>query len=130
MTRVAACRCGALTATCRGEPLRNSVCHCHDCQRRSGSAFAAQARFPTLGVVTAGEARCWETTGVSGDAARFYFCPTCGSTVWYEHDGMPGTIAVAVGAFADDGFPPPTVSVYENRMKPWLRIVGDGIEHD
>ena len=46
MERVASCRCGQLTATCRGEPVRVSVCHCLNCQKRSGSAFAAQARWP------------------------------------------------------------------------------------
>ena len=130
MERVASCRCGALVATCRGEPVRVSVCHCHDCQRRSGSAFAAQARFPVADVVMLGASKCWETVGASGDAVRFHSCPTCASTVWYKHDGMPGLVAIPIGAFADDDFPPPMHSVYENRMKPWLRIVGTDIEHD
>jgi hypothetical protein len=45
-TRTASCRCGALRAICEGEPVQVSVCHCLECQRRSGSAFAAQARRP------------------------------------------------------------------------------------
>ena len=44
--QTASCRCGQLTATATGEPVRISVCHCLVCQRRSGSAFAAQVRFP------------------------------------------------------------------------------------
>ena len=130
MVRVATCRCGALTATCSGEPVRISVCHCHDCQRRSGSAFAAQARFAAADVATAGDVRSWETVRSSRQWSRFHFCPTCGSTVWYENEGLPGFVTVAMGAFADDDFPPPTASVYENRMKPWVRIVGEGIERN
>jgi hypothetical protein len=46
MTRTATCRCGQLSAVCTGEPIRVSVCHCYDCQRRSGSDCAFQAFFP------------------------------------------------------------------------------------
>ena len=45
-TRHAACSCGALKLTTTGEPIRVSVCHCLACQRRTGSAFGYQARFP------------------------------------------------------------------------------------
>ena len=55
MTRTATCRCGQLSATCTGEPVRGSVCHCYDCQKRSGSAFAVQARFPSEAVTISGE---------------------------------------------------------------------------
>ena len=46
MTRTATCQCGQLAVACEGDPVRISVCHCLDCQKRSGSSFAAQARFP------------------------------------------------------------------------------------
>jgi len=35
---------------------------------------------------------------------------------------------VAVGAFADPGFPPPRVSVYEQRRHSWLGLPDD-MEH-
>ena len=47
--RHASCSCGQLRIETSGEPFRVSVCHCLNCKRRSGSAFAVQARFnPTL----------------------------------------------------------------------------------
>src|SRR3546814_6254337 len=46
-----------------------------------------------------------------GDAVRFGFCPVCGSTLFYRLDGVPGTIGVPVGGFAEPDFPTPTVSV-------------------
>ena len=45
-TRTASCRCGQLQRDGAGDPVRVSVCHCLNCQKRSGSAFAAQARWP------------------------------------------------------------------------------------
>jgi hypothetical protein len=128
-TRLATCRCGQLKAECHGEPVRISVCHCLDCQRRSGSAFAAQARWPAAQVRTSGEASEWVHIGENGAATDFHFCPLCGSTVWYQGGGMPDLIAVAIGAFADPAFPTPRYSVWKVRKHDWLEITGEGVEH-
>jgi hypothetical protein len=66
--------------------------------------------------------------GDEGPGARFHFCPTCGSTVYYEPLGQEEYLAVPVGAFADPGFPAPTLSVYEERMHSWVGLP-EGIEH-
>lgn len=124
----AACRCGQLRVTCIGEPLRVSVCHCLNCQRRSGSAFAVQARFPTGNVHVDGETTDWSPDG--GEArTTFRFCPRCGSTVTYSSEAMPGITAVAVGAFADPAFPSPSVSGFEERRHSWTVVLGSDVEH-
>jgi hypothetical protein len=127
--RTATCRCGQLVARCTGEPVRVSVCHCLDCQKRSGSSFAAQARWPDDAVHWSGEHRCWSVVGGSGGRATFRFCPECGSTVGFQAERLPGLTAIAVGAFADPSFPPPVYSVYEERKHAWVDIVGEGVEH-
>jgi hypothetical protein len=43
-----------------------SVCHCLDSQKRSGSAFAAKARWPDTYVTVTGEAKPWVRTANSG----------------------------------------------------------------
>src|SRR3546814_12386839 len=45
-TYTATCRCGQLRAVCEGEPVRVSVFHCLECQKRSGGAFAAKEGWP------------------------------------------------------------------------------------
>src|SRR5271165_6507415 len=42
----AACSCGQLRLICQGDPVRVSMCHCFECQRRTGSTFGVQAWFP------------------------------------------------------------------------------------
>lgn len=128
--RHAACSCGAVTVTCAGALARVSACHCLDCQRRSGSAFAAQARWPDDRVSVSGETRPWTRVGDEGSSCTFHFCPTCGATMWYVLDSMPGVTAVPVGAFAEPGFPTPGFSVYENRRQPWAAIIGDAVVRD
>ncbi|MCB2062621.1 MAG: GFA family protein [Novosphingobium sp.] len=127
--RTASCQCGQLVVTCRGEPVRISVCHCLACQKRSGAPFAAQVRYPEDQVKITGESREWVRTADSGKRVEHHFCPQCGSTVWYRSRPHADAIAVSIGAFADPAFPAPWFSVYEQRRHPWVEIVGEGIEH-
>lgn len=127
-TRNASCSCGQLSAQVTGEPVRNSVCHCLACQRRTGSPFGQQARFPRADVQVQGRSSTWARVGDEGSRAVFHFCPTCGATVYYEMDALPDYLAIPVGAFADPGFPAPTVSVYEERMHWWV-VPPPGAEH-
>lgn len=118
--RLASCSCGRLTAQVVGEPVRISICHCLNCQRRTGGPFAEQARFRRQDVTPSGVSSTYTITGDEGTHARFHFCPTCGATVYYEMDAMPDYLAIPVGAFAEPGFPAPTVSVYESRKHGWV----------
>jgi len=127
-TRVASCSCGQLTATVEGDPVRISVCHCLACQRRTGSVFGAQARFPRAGVRFSGEGTEFVRVGDEGGRATFTFCPMCGATVHYTLSGLDDVIAIPVGAFADPSFPGPVFSVYEDRMHSWV-VMPEGIEH-
>lgn len=126
--RVAQCSCGQLRVTCEGDPVRVSICHCLACQRRTGSPFGQQARWHRDQVTIEGNATTYVRVGDSGGTITYRFCPTCGATVYYEIDAMPGMLAVPVGAFADPGFPPPVFSVYEARKHAWVTVPAD-IEH-
>lgn len=121
--RHAACSCGQLHLTCEGEPVRISMCHCLACQRRTGAVTSNQAWFPHAQVTEiAGKASEYTRVADSGNPVTFRFCPTCGSTVWWEAAFRPGLIAVAVGAFADPDFPPARHSVWEEHRHGWIDI--------
>ncbi len=129
-TRTASCSCGQLRLTCEGEPVRISICHCLECQKRTGAVFTTQARFPSEVVTIEGRAAQWTRLGDSGQSATFSFCPACASTVYWQAAGAPGFVTVAVGAFADPSFPPPRVSVYEERRHPWALAAAElPLEH-
>lgn len=98
------------------------MCHCRACQRRTGSAFGIQARFPEDRVTIAGRYTEYVRVSDEGEERTFRFCPDCGATVFYTVDAAPATIAVPIGAFADPGFPSPTVSVYGSRRHPWVSL--------
>jgi hypothetical protein len=128
-TRTASCRCGQLKATVSGEPVRVSVCHCLNCKKRSGSAFATQARWPAAQVQIEGRSKSFVKAADSGNRATYYFCPECGSDVHYENEGkFDGLVAIPLGAFDDPYFLTPHYSVWEKRKHDWVEISGD-VEH-
>ena len=120
--RIARCNCGQLRVATSAAPARRSVCHCLECQRRTGSAFGLNATWPADQVRIAGDSRSWERHGEEGHWVRSHFCPVCGTTLFWEIERRPDMVSVAVGGFADPAFPEPTVSVYGERRHPWLRI--------
>jgi len=120
--RTATCSCGNLRATTSGEPVRISICHCLECQRRTGSVFGAQARFDADRVKISGERSRYLRTADSGDSVFLFFCPHCGNTVYYQLEADMNIIAIPVGAFADPQFPAPGFSVYEARRHDWVQV--------
>ncbi len=86
-----------------GDPVRVSICHCLACQRRTGSSYGYQSRFPAQSVT------------ISGQSKQFI-----------RHSDEDAEIPV--GAFADPAFPRPQVSVWEERKHGWV-VVPDEAEH-
>ena len=127
--RLASCSCGQLRAEVLGEPSRVSVCHCYACQRRTGSVFGAQVCFARGSVAVKGNGTQFVRVGDEGGRFTFTFCPKCGSTVFYVEEGDEQHIAIPVGAFADAHFPPPTISVYEERRHSWVSLPDDVEEY-
>lgn len=120
--RTASCSCGQLRIEVQGEPRGVGVCHCLACQRRTGSVFAALAGYAAPYSVF-GDATEYVRTGDHGSRFRFRFCPICGTTVFHTEEGQEQSfVSVAVGAFADPGFPPPQDSVYDCRRHPWVQL--------
>ena len=99
-TRHAACSCGQLHLTIEGESVRISMCHCLACQRRTGAVFSNQASFRREQVTFTGKATTWNRTAESASVVTFNFCPTCGSTVYWENESFPGRVIVAIGKTA------------------------------
>jgi hypothetical protein len=120
--RRASCRCGQLSVSAAGEPVRVSICHCLACKQRSGSAFSYQARFPRSNMTFEGASKQFIRMADSGNRLVYHFCPDCGSTVYYYLESGPDLVAIPVGGFADPHFPQPKFSVYEARKNDWVQI--------
>jgi hypothetical protein len=122
ITRIAKCSCGQLQIDCPPEPAMVSLCHCLDCQRRTGSPFGISAFFDATATGISGSSKTFQRDSDSGFPITFHFCGTCGSTVFWYPSRKPEAVAVAVGCFADPSFPAPTRSVYDKRRHGWVVV--------
>jgi len=122
--RTARCSCGALRIEAEGEPDIVALCHCQECQRRTGAPFGVAAFYEADKVRVSGDANVWERS-TEGRKLSFRFCPVCGSTVYWRTDFYPTRIAIAVGAFADPHFPAPMRAVFEVTRHDWVALPDD-----
>ena len=125
----ASCRCGQLRAVAEGDPVRVSICHCLACQKRTGSVFSAQARWPAECVTVEGESKTWTRTADSGQQTTYNFCPECGSTVHYSGGNFPDVVAIPLGALDDPYIvDSPDYSVWECRKHDWFEVIDEDVE--
>lgn len=118
----ALCSCGGLTLTLTGPSKLVVACHCLDCQRRTGAPFGVGAFYPADVVAISGAPKEFIREAASGGKVHNYFCPACGSTVYWKADRLPSMFGVAVGALADPNHPPPVRSIFEQSKHDWVQI--------
>ena len=122
MPRLARCQCGGFRMTVTGEPVMVNMCHCTECQRRSGVPLTVNAYFSEADVKIDGEYKTYSRAGTSGGKLHNYFCPSCGATVGWRADLRPGLIGIATGSFNDKSFPQPAASIWEDSMYEWVSL--------
>ena len=113
MPRTAKCLCGAFRVTVSAEPMLVNVCHCQDCQLRSGVPWSSAAYFPRETVRLDGPNKTYTRTSDAGNRINHHFCPTCGVTVCWARETDSTRFGIPVGAFNDPSFPAPTISVWK-----------------
>lgn len=117
------CLCGAIRYEFSGDPFRQFVCHCRDCQRSGGSAFHAGLAVPRGGFqITQGELQTYELASDLGRRIKRRFCPTCGSGVINEPEVWPDHVVIRVGTLDDPGAFMPKQELYARNRARWLSI--------
>ena len=103
------CQCGAIAYAIDAEPWTVYACHCHACQRQSGSAFGLSAILPADAVrFTRGTPAEWRRRADSGRVSVALYCAGCGNRLMNRsEDGA--TISLKPGTLGDTS---------------WVRAVG------
>jgi hypothetical protein len=57
--------------------------------------------------------------------AHFPFLSDLRLHLYWENEGFPGVVAVAIGNFADPNFPAPSIAVWEESRHPWVALPPD-----
>lgn len=91
------CRCGACRYTLALDALPPVyACHCHLCQRASGSAFSLQALVQEAAVATTGPIVVHEHTNEDRISVQ-RVCGACHSRLYNTNTGRPGLAVVRAG---------------------------------
>ncbi len=119
------CLCGRVRYSATAEPTFVSVCHCTDCQRFGGSAFATVVGVPAPALRVSGTLKTFTKTGSSGKPIHRRFCPECGSGILDEAEALPGIAMLYGGTLDDPSWVKPRSEVYCMSAQPWVQLGGD-----
>ncbi len=123
------CEGGLIRYEVAGEISDFSHCHCSQCRRLHGAAFAtfagvAKDSFRYL----SGEASL-KIYASSADHERV-FCAECGSNILVAIEGEPDDLYLCMGTVNGDPALPPGYHIYAGSKAPWHEIIDDLPQYD
>ncbi len=118
------CSCGKVRFSADADPTFVAVCHCHACQKASGSAFALIVALPAAALSVSGEVTTYDSIGESGKGKHYRFCPTCGSPVSSNVDVFPDMMMIRAGSIDDPSWVKPAMEIQCESKQPWVDLGG------
>lgn len=119
------CACGAIRYETEVDPIVMVNCHCRDCQRAVGTAYAAVMVVPAVSVVLRGEPRYFKTVGEAGKWVQRGFCKACGSPVVVKLERFPDAIGFQAGSLDDPKRFNPAMDIFTSSAQPWDQMQSD-----
>jgi hypothetical protein len=118
------CLCGKVRYSAEVEPAFVGVCHCKNCQKGTGGAFATVVALPQSALGVQGTLKTYTDRGDSGMSLYRRFCPECGSSVIDEAEAMPGVVMILTGTLDDPSWVKPTMEIFCDSAQPWVSLAG------
>jgi hypothetical protein len=122
--REGGCGCGHVRYRVRGEPIMVHNCHCHLCQRQTGSTSVVNVFTESENVeLLSGELASHTVPGGSGNPHTIYRCKTCGTALW-SHYPRFGSLMTGfrAGTLDDPGAVTPDVAIFTDFKMPWVTL--------
>jgi len=114
------CACGTIQYETNADPIVMLNCHCSDCRKANGSAYAALIILPKSAVKLRGEPRFHMVLGGSGKRVERGFCPSCGSQVIVRIEKLPDALAIQAGTLDDPTLFSPSLDIYTDSAPPGI----------
>ena len=115
------CLCGSVRYRLSAEPLTSYVCHCTDCQRRTGSAFALSVIVPAAALaLTRGSTSPYSAVLADGRVKRGQLCATCGTRLWGEPLLYQAIRVLQPGTLDEPSLFPPVAHIWTRSAQPWV----------
>lgn len=113
------CQCGAVTYTLNTDPLFTYACHCHTCQKRTGSACAVALIVALDSLSIDGELTAWVRTSDKGEINTRYNCTACGNTIHGVSASSPTLTKLQAGTLDDTTKVEPEVHIWTRSRQRW-----------
>jgi len=121
------CLCGAVRYASNTKPDMVVVCHCANCQKNTGSAFAITFAVPRDAIRITGDTLLTyqDNSGSSGHTFHRSFCSHCGSPLAGYGGAYPGLIFIKAGTLDDPSWVKPSTHIWCCSKQPWVSIEPD-----
>ena len=119
------CACGAVRYRLTAEPLIVHACHCRDCQRLSGGAFALNIWIERRFVESADAAKLRPVSvpAGSGKPQEIFRCLDCGTALWSKYHAAPGdSVLLRAGTLDEPETIAPDVHIFTRSKLPWVEL--------
>lgn len=116
--------CGAVRYSLLGAPLLAYACHCHDCQKATGSAFTLTLVIRTADLDVAGGAAIAASSLRSGRVVERSFCPRCRVPLFAVAPVAPDYMSLRAGTLDDASWVVPISQSFVESAIPWAVIPG------
>jgi hypothetical protein len=119
------CSCGAVRYTLASRPLFTNCCHCLDCQKQTGGAFAINAMIETDRIsITSGadQIQIVEMPSPSGRGHEIHRCAKCEVALWSNYGRRTYLRFVRVATLDTPHAIEPDAHIFTRTKVPWVKI--------
>lgn len=118
------CTCGTVRYRLESRPFFIHCCHCHWCQRETGSAFALNALIEADRVTLLdGRPETILTPSLSGKGQEICRCHKCRVALWSHYGGMGRSVSfVRVGTLDAGHGLRPDIHIFTESRQEWVVI--------
>jgi hypothetical protein len=114
------CLCGRVSLEIHGDIHNARFCHCANCRKFSGTAYAAWGLVQAKQLVVMGGES--SVTKYDSGGGQRVFCTSCGSPLWYEPANVPAFRGVPLGVIDEGDVPTPGMHVWTKSKVSWASI--------
>jgi hypothetical protein len=117
------CFCGAIRYRLTRQPMIVHCCHCRDCQKQTGGAFAINAVIERSAIDLAEGSPEPVRTTVKTDSGRYhdiYRCAECWTALWSDYGRRGVMVFVRVATLDRANDVGPDVHIFTRSKLPWV----------
>ena len=123
------CQCGEIQFKIEGELGAIVCCHCSQCRKAQGTAFATNTPIESKNLIFSTPTTQLGTYESSPGKVRT-FCKACGTPIYSQLKSMPEVFRVRLGTIDSNFSSKPIAHIFTASKANWYEINDDLPQHD